>query len=342
VRKVALVSVAIGLCACVAPAARATEPFARVRYGVSFVSFPVGVRNIGMGATGTSDASPLSTGYFNPASLAFCDATTIHGSHEDLITDVNMSDFLVTTPVPFRPDSSSAWRFGGAITYSRLALDIEDRTIFLPGGTVNSYHVADWLLSGTGGVSWSRGVVSLAAGGTAKFIEVAPNDATLWSFDAGLLAAFPIHFEEGMVRPRLGYAILNLDTGGNEGSDEYYVPTEKRAGFGFDLETPLVSLMDRAVPSVRVSLDYDRIDRENNDNLKFSSGFELCFLNAVSFRYGVVDERYTAQGVGLGWDFGRVLFRLDYAHTKPRDERNFAMDLDPDRDALGALVGVRW
>jgi hypothetical protein len=253
-----------------------------------------------------------------------------------------MSNFLVTGPIPFKADSLSAWHFGGAITYSQLAIDIEERTIFLPEGTGNSLHIHDWLLSGSGGASWSHGAVSLAAGGSAKYIDVAPNDATLWAFDAGLLAAFPIHFDEGMLRPRLGAAVLNLDTGGSQGSDEYYVPTEKRAGFGFDLETPLVPVFDRAVPSVRFALDYDRIDRENNDNVSLSSGFELCILDALSFRYGVVDQLYTAQGVGLGWDFGRVLFRLDYAHTKPRDERNFAMDLDPDRDALGALFGVRW
>ena len=338
-RKIAAFVVAFALAACMTGVVRAAESF--TSYGVNFVAFPIGVRNVGMGGVGTADASNVSTGYFNPAGLAFVDATTLSGSHEDLITDFNLSGFALSTPVPLRADSSGSWNFTGGLSYTKLSVEMIERTIFFPEGTGNTIELTDWLLGGTAAASWTHGVVSLAAGTTAKYIDV--GSASLWSFDVGALAAFPFEADGARVRPRLGYSALNLDTGYTSGNAQY-VTTEQRAGVGFDLEAPDVAVWGRAVPSVDFSFDYDRIDRENAPDERYAAGFEISVLDLMHFRYGTSDNDFTAYGMGLGWDYGSVLFRVDYAHTKPRDEDawEFTPGLDPERDAFGALVGVRW
>jgi hypothetical protein len=70
------------------------------------------------------------------------------------------------------------------------------------------------------------------------------------------------------------------------------------------------------------------------------TGFEVSFINLLHFRYGVADSDFTMYGIGFGWDYGPVLFRLDYAHQEPEDE--FLELLDYNRDTFGGLIGVRW
>lgn len=350
-RNVAATVVAIGwmVCAFGAHSAWAADPFASGHvYGATFVGFPRGVRNIGMGATGTADVNGLSTGYFNPASVAFANATTLLGSYEDMYLDFSLSDVLISSPIPFHADSTaSAWHFAGSLGYTLLNLPTQtERTIFLPEGTGRTFDADDWMLSGLAAASWTHGVMTFAAGGTAKMIQLAPNDLTVWSFDVGVLAAFPLEISEGgRFRPRLGYAALNLDSGTSYDTRTVEVQTENRGGFGFDLETPLVGVFDRSVPAARLSFDYDLIDRQGDSMTKYGVGFELAFANLAHFRYGLIDDNYTTYGAGVGWDYGRVLFRMDYAHTEPEDNYRVlsaGYDFDRDRDTFGGLIGVRW
>jgi len=346
-RNVAAVLVAIGLCACAAPAARATEPFAKVgTYAAQWLVFPRGVRNIGMGATGVSDVSGLSTGYFNPACMAWSDATTLLGSYEDMYASLSISEFMLTSPIPFRADSTAgAWHFGGSFGYARLGMDPQtERTIFLPEGTGRTFDASDWLLSAAGATSWTHGAFSIGAGGAAKFLRqnLANNSADGWSFDVGTIAAFPIDLGDGaLVRPRAGYAVLNLDNGISFDGRTSYVATENRTGFGFDLETPHVMLAKRSVPAVGFSLDYEHIDRDGSSAPDYSAGFEISVLSVAHVRYGVIDNDFTTFGLGTGWDYGHVLFRLDYAHTAPSDHL-FDYGISYDRDTVGGLIGVRW
>lgn len=342
-RKIAASMVAFVLAACVTDVAHAAEPFAAAAYGFDFLGKPRGVRNIGMGATGTADASGLATGYFNPASVGFVSATTAFGSYEDLYLDQSLSDFLVSTPIPFRSDSTGEWRFGMSLGYSRLSFPATvERTIFLPEGTGHTFDPDEWAYSALAAASWTRHVVSLSVGATGKYVgQRLGDDLNVWALDVGAIAAFPIPLAAGRVTPRLGFAALNLDTGAQYHDTEVSVANGYRGGFAFDLETPPVSVFGKAVPSTRFSFDYDRIDRQADSVTKFGAGFELALVNLVDLRYGVIDDNYRTYGVGVGWDYGRSLFRLDYAHTEPQDGFiSYRTDLD--RDTFGALVGVRW
>lgn len=333
----------VGLLVCVS-VAQATEPFAQGRvYGATWLVFPRGVRNIGMGATGTSDVSGLSTGYFNPAGVAWSDATTFFGSYEDMFVSLSISEMVIASPFPFHTDSTaSAWHFGGSVGYARLDMEPQtERTVFLPEGTGRTFDPTDWMLSASAAASWTRGSVSLGAGGATRFIQQDyGDDVTMWAFDLGLIAAFPMHVGGGMVRPCLGYAALNLDDGASSDGRTLYIATEQRGGFGLDFATPPTLAWGRSVPAVSFSLDYDRIDREHYASPEYSAGFEVSVIDFMHFRYGVIDNDFDTYGLGLGWDYGNVLFRVDYAHVEAQEV--WLPGLDLDRDTFGALVGVRW
>lgn len=336
---------AICVAVCVAPAAHATEPFANVKtYAASWLSLPRGIRNIGMGATGTSDVSGLSTGYFNPAGVAWSSATTLIGSYEDYSASINLSEILIASPVPFHSDSTaSPWHFGGSFGYARLGMAPQtERTVFLPEGTGKTFDASDWMLGATGATSWTHGAVSLGAGGAARFLRsnLAENHVNGWTFDLGAIAAFPIVGEGGLLRPRAGYALLNLDNGISYDGRTAYIPTEQRVGFGLDMETVRVMIAKQSVPAAAVSIDYDSIDRDGSAAPDNSAGFELTVLNVAHFRYGKIDDNYATMGFGVGWDDGHHLLRVDYAHVNPGGGIEF--DSRTDRNTFGLLVGVRW
>ncbi len=55
---------------------------------------------------------------------------------------------------------------------------------------------------------------------------------------------------------------------------------------------------------------------------------------------GIDPFEYWTYGFGLGWDFGRVLFQLDYAHTD-RSPNNCSV-CAPQSDFFGVVVGGRY
>jgi hypothetical protein len=342
-RRLALGCLVLGVLA--SHDAGATEPFAKVgTYGASWLSVPIGVRNIGMGSTGAADASGFGTGHYNPATIAWSKATSLIGSYEDFGPDISISQFQLSSPFPLHADSTGEWRFGGSLAYSHMGMEPQsDRTIFLPEGTGRTFDASDWMLSAIATTQWHRGVFSVAAGADTKFIRsnVANGHSDIWAFDWGLITALPVQVGGGMVRPRIGYSALNLDSGGSYDGREFNIETEQRYGVGLDLETPLVMLWRRPVSALSVSVDYDAIDRQEHASQNYAAGFEVSFADLLHVRYGVLDHDYTMYGAGVGWDYGRVLFRLDYAHSRPEDWILREM-LDLERDTFGGLIGVRW
>jgi hypothetical protein len=317
-------------------------------YGATWLKFPVGIRNIGMGATGASDVSGFATGYFNPASVAWTDVTTFTGSYENFAISnlgLSLSAFQATSPLPFHSDSTAgAWRFGGSFAFTRFAQHtVNERTIFLPEGTGHTFDPDSWSLSALVASRWDHGIISLSGGAATKYISetLGAGDKNTWAIDLGLIAAASVPVHGGLIRPRLGFSALNLDAGGNYDGREYSIENEQRYGAGLDLETPEVFLWHQSVPGLSVSADYDVIDRETTSDPNYAAGFEVSFVNLLHVRYGHLDNDYTNYGVGVGWDYGRVLFRVDYAHTHPEEFflREF---INLERDTFGGLVGVRW
>ena len=340
-KRVAAVVVALGTVACMTDVVHATEPFAKVgTYAMQWLTFPRGVRNIGMGATGTADVSAFATGYFHPAGMVFPDATRLTGSYESWPVDLNVSEIVISSPIPLHSDSTaSAWRFAGSFGYARMGMEPQtQRTIFLPEGTGRTFDASDWGISALAASSWTRGVTTLAAGATGRYLDsnVADGDMTTWALDLGALAAFSLDLGGCAVRPRLGYALRNLDTGVEYDGRHSDVSNEQRIGMGVDLEMPLVSTWGRMVPVASMSMDFDFVDIESRSGEDIAAGFELSAIGLVHVRYGTTVNNAETFGLGLGWDYGQVLFNLDWART------NDSGFLDIDRDAFGALIGVRW
>jgi hypothetical protein len=219
-----------------------------------------------------------------------------------------------------------------------------ERTIFLPDGTGGrTLDLDDWMLSAMGAASWTRGAMTLGAGASGKYAktELFRDSPTTWAADFGAIAAFPFHVGGGSVRPRLGYSILNLDSGTEYDGRTFQIANEQRGGFGLDLSAPPATLWSRSVAPVALSVDYDRINREGDSDHKYSTGFEVSLVNLLHVRYGLIDSDFTAVGIGLGWDSGHMVFRADYAHTEFQEGPNDFF-VERDRDTFGALVGVRW
>lgn len=327
--------------------ALAAEPFAQVgTYAFQFAGMPRGVRNLGMGSTGTASLYEHSTGYFNPASLAWTNVWTLQSSYQEWPADISLSDIRVSGGYPRGDSSQSAWRFGGSLGYSGLWMDPQVvRTIYLPEGTGEMYDADDHMISATAAAAWESGVISFGAGGTTKYIRsgFAGSDVSIWAFDVGAIVAFPIAWSGALLRPRAGVARLNLDTGAEYDGRFVSIENETRTAMGVDVASPLVSVGNgawkRDVPALMFSVDYDWTNRDTRTGRE-SYGVAAAFLGAFEARVGTVayeDGRDQVQfGAGLGWDFGHWLFQFDYAHL---DESSF---FNLDRDCFGLLVGARW
>ena len=338
-RKIAALMVAFVSVACVTDVARATEPFAKVGpYAMQWLKIPRGVRNIGMGATGAADVSGAGTGYFNPAGVVFSDATQMTGSYQTWPADINISEAVLSVPIPFHSDSTtSAWRFAGSFGYARLGMEPQtERTIFLPEGTGRTFDASDWGLTALGSASWTHGVSTLAVGAAGRYLDsnLADGDMTAWTLDAGAIAAFALDLGACQVVPRAGYSFRNLDTGVEYDGRHSTIENEQRIGLGIDVGMPAVSVWGRLVPVASLSMDYDFVYVENHSDEEVAAGIELSALDLAYFRLGNAMNNVDTFGFGLRWDYGRVLFSVDYANQ----DGGVLSDLD----TFGAMVGVRW
>lgn len=327
--------------------AAGTEAFSKVgTYGFQFAGMPRGVRNLGMGSTGTASLYEHSTGYFNPASLAWTNVWTLQSSYQQWPADISLSDIRVSGGYPRGNPSQSAWRFGGSLGYSGLWMDPQVvRTIYLPEGTGELYDADDHMISATGAAAWERGVISFGAGGTTKYIRsgFAGSDVSIWAFDVGAIVAFPIAWSGALLRPRAGVARLNLDTGAEYDGRFTSIENETRTAIGVDVASPLVSVGNgawkRDVPALMFSVDYDWTNRDAGMGRE-SYGVAAAFFGALEARIGTVSydggSDQVQFGAGLGWDFEHWLFQFDYAHL---DDASF---FNLDRDCFGLLVGARW
>lgn len=327
--------------------AAGAEPFSKVgTYGFQFANMPRGVRNLGMGSTGTASLYEHSTGYFNPASLAWTDAWTLQSSHEEWPAEISLTDIRVSGAHQRISSQAATWRFGGSLGYTGLWMEPQVvRTIFLPDGTDEVFDADDHMLTATAAAAWEHGMISLGTGGTAKYIlsGLAAGDVSTWALDAGALLAFPIAWNGALLRPRAGVAMLNLDSGAEYDGRTSHIDNETRTALGVDIASPLTSIgggaWRRDVAGLMLSFDYDWSNRDAGTDRE-SYGLAASFFGTLEARIGrvtVEDGREeTRYGTGLGWDFGHWLFQFDYAHL---DESSF---LNLDRDSFGLLVGARW
>jgi hypothetical protein len=334
-----------------AAVSEAAEPFAGRHSDISItvLELPQGLRNIGMGATGVSDINPPTTGYYNPATLAWADAASLTFGYQELFLDVTMTDTRLVYGNRWGNDSSEkAWRLGGVIGYTTMDLDEQVvRTVYLPEGTGETFDASDYYLTSALAGAVERGKISLGAGVAAKYLSLGSPDGDndAWLFDYGFVVATNISMDGSVLRPRIGVAFTNLDTGIEIDSTEYDIAGQTRVGVGVDFATPPTRCAGRSVALASGAFDADYTDREDSYG---SIGWELSILEMVQMRVGHQwyqdgstnqnDRSNLWLGFGAGWVFGRWTVHADYAHMNPRP--NY-FDVDIDQDMFGATLGVQ-
>ncbi|MCI0452763.1 MAG: hypothetical protein L0Z51_10300 [Candidatus Latescibacteria bacterium] len=326
----------------------AAEPFAKVGTTsmLAVLDFPVGVRNMGMGGTGVADMSQPANGYFNPASLAWTDATYVSYGHEDLFFDIEMNDARLTSGYRWGDSSGNAWRLGGGFGYTAMTMEpVVVRTVFLPEGTGESYEPDDYYVTTALAGAWERGGESIAVGVAAKYvrIEFASDEGTAWAFDYGFVAAKGFIAGGSMLRPRVGFSMTNI--GEELEYDDRFsdIAGETRMGLGFDFASPAKRTWGRNVAAVSGAFDADHVDRDVGDSY-WAFGWEVSALQFIQMRAGYQwfdRDNYSvvSLGYGMGWEFGRMILRADYTHVS---EPPTFFGVDRDRDLFGATVGARF
>jgi hypothetical protein len=334
-----------------------TKPFEKVTYYVNnATTFPRGVRNIGMGGAGAADISGFSTGYFNPASLAWSDAVTLGASMNGWMELLECTDTRLSAGYPLKGTIGGAeLRLGGSLAYSTESIDLgPSRTIYEPEGTHSmEMDNPDYYLSGSFAARAKRGIWELGLGGTAKYLEVKGFwHYTTWAFDLGFIAAADFKQANGLgLRPRVGASIRNLgkDIDPTRGIQQ---PGEHRYGIGIDVFAPPVDAVTgklrRNISALGLSIGYDIVEGDGSNQANGSAfGAEISLFEMMSLRAGRSDDVFygsdcTTYGIGLGWDFGHVLVQLDYARMDPSCDACGLLGIHPEEDAFGLVVGGRF
>jgi hypothetical protein len=298
-----------------------------------------------MGSTGTASVSQPSTGYFNPASLAWADGVALTAEYQDF-GRVDDEPFLDFTDVRLAAGKrlGDGWRVGGLVGYSNMDWSVQNvRTIYVPEGTGETVDGADWYVTALAAAAYSHGVVSVALGVAGKYLSIDYADANAFLLDLGAIVA--LEFEPGgaIIRPRAGVSVSNLDDDIEVVERTYDIEGETRVGLGFDLASDLVWWMERDVRMFRASVDLDFVnpaERFSIDGDYHAVGFEVSGCELLYARFGAEDSRLdkTTFGFGLGWTFDAWWVRADYAH----ESREVGILGGLEDNAFGVALGRAW
>ncbi|UCF05176.1 MAG: hypothetical protein JSV33_14860 [bacterium] len=332
-------------------AVQAQTPFERVETRVLTAAFfPRGVRNIGMGGAGASDIMGFTTGYYNPASFAWCQMLTLGTGINDWSSHLTFTDTRISGGRRWLSgEDQGGWMVGGSIGYSTMSAEVDwMRTIYLPEGQAEGIDDTDYYVSGACAGGFRAGIWEMGVGVTTKYLDAnTVLDYSLWAFDLGVIISADIfRSSDYTVRPRVGASVSNLGESIEFGASSIAEqPGAERVGFGLDLGTPsnemLTDALRRRVAILGVSVDFDLVSGTGSNNEDgWAFGMEASILEMLQLRFGACEEvfpgeRFNTFGIGLGWDFGRIMVQLDYARIDPQAHW-FIFDSE---DAYGIVIG---
>ena len=313
--------------------------FAEDLSSIAGFDFESGVRNLGMGVTGAASTSEVANSYYNPASLSWARGLTV--TYEAQPIDIlSLEINLTETRVAFGHEwPGGNWQVGLEAGYRRLNYQID--SIISPG-----MALTDDYYSGAAAVGYQEGHVAMSFGLAAKLATIEDEnfgDAEVFTLNTGLIVAVPVLVDGALLQPRVGASIGNLDNGLEWDGVSYGVRNVKRFGVGLDIATPRRPWAGRTVSMATASVEADYTTRSDDDWL-WSVGWEVSVLELVFLRAGyewMQDDVYTVRdlGLGVGWEFGWLVVRADYAHRTPN--AGFSV-VDLSRDAYGITLGARF
>jgi len=314
------------------------------------LSFPRGVRSIGMGMTGTADDADPANVYYNPALLAFGPGLALTGGTNNWKSGFDISDVGISATYGSLSSRHPDWHLGAGVRYARLDFEPSGtvQPTILPGyGPVDlSYN--DWYIASTVAAGYDFGNLDIGIGFAVKYVEataIAGAIVNTWTFDGGAIAKYMIRRPDGTnIIPSLGVSGLNVGGTKDEGSGLIDPATQVRYGAGLRLEAlgaqesgePLM----RTSPILAITIDGELLDFvDSGDGLGSGIGVEFSMVNILNIRYGYADKQFAFDygqtfGGGIGYGWKQAWFRIDFAmafetdHSKNISAIGFLVDLD--------------
>ena len=323
--------------------AQFSNPHATAR--VSVLEEPQGLRNVGMGTTGVADMHRNTSGYYNPASLAFHDRTSLSFAYQryarDLLIDVGFTDTRAMWGSDGQPSAEDSWGLGGIIGYTTESIESNDQIpIYTPDGTLIS-NWRNYYITGGLAASYQQGHQCFALGASVKYLDLDTAAAHSWLFDYGALAALTYELGGSMIRPRAGVSSINHDTGFERDSVEYDIIGHWRIGAGVDVETAKGTVWGREVAAAATSIDFERVSVDESRGPYWAIGWEGSMIELIHLRagyqwYEVESRASLCLGGGLSWEFSGVAVQFDYARYSPSPSGVV------DQDMYGLTVGKNF
>ena len=307
------------------------------------LAVPYSVRSYGMGLSGVADDYDPHNAYYNPAVLGAVHGLAFCGSlHPDLVhpgDDSHGWNGMFVFGKQRKTGESSVFGFGVGLIYS--GWDLEN-VWYVPEASEHSIGLDAgfrYVISGNSSIGFGFGMKSwIFDTGSRYYGWYRSSDEKSVFFDAGLLISHKKVSESGKVySTSVGLSGVNWEW--NTDSDSYisYNLAEGRIGMGLRVDRPGHSSADGQVtngPSQwRLSANLDLIVRENrkpvvHTGAEFSIR-EIGFLRTGFQKVLGADNAHNfTLGMGVGYDWGRVKFRIDYARVPAWQRGRYDYPLD--------------
>lgn len=332
--------------------AQAQDAFEKVLvpyYGI--LSFPRGVRSIGMGMAGVADYADPANVFYNPAVAAGRPGMAITGGYNGWKDDFRVADVGATAT--YRPASErfQRWRIGGGIRYAQLDYAPVDDDRIRPAvfAAQADLGFTDWYIAPSVAAACTIHGVDVAAGFAVKRLEAGIGDDNRfvnWSYDVGLLVKRGFCMSGGLnLTPSFGVSALSVGANTENGPDSIDPVSQTRYGLGIRIEEMGVQQSGMAVrctaPVLAIALDAEILDynvpQELERKLGSGIGVEFSLADILSIRYGYTDGQEffvygQTFGGSLGYGWGRTSVHLEYAAAFGTGGDSF--------NAIGFTVGM--
>jgi hypothetical protein len=308
------------------------------------VSVPYSVRSYGMGLTGTADDYDPYNVFYNPAIIGSIHGLALCGNlSPDLIfsgDDNRGWNAMVAGGYLRQSGESSGFGFGAALNYTGWKMndlwfvgESNERTIGIS---------AALRFLGSGRTS-----VGLGLGVKRWEFDPQPRVSTWYAIpsgdgqllDAGIIISNETASKSGrLYGVSVGVSLINW---GDDDNLEYLLGhdlSEARFGFGLRVARPDASATvtpESMQPSTwRLSVNVDFVARKDDRDSSAHTGAEFSIREIGFLRAGyealLADEvvHHATVGLGVGYDWGRVKFRIDYARVPASKKSDSGYPLD--------------
>jgi hypothetical protein len=297
------------------------------------LDYPLSVRSLGMGVTGTADRFTPGNVFFNPANVTAVNGFYSTGSYE-LAHPQTSSDLWfghLNLGGGRAMDWDKPFLLAFDLTFARFSYGTAIATDPL-GRPLGEYDTNEDYLGLTAGfnTTFSDGVaLAFGIGYKRLWLNYGPVEYTSGQetteisgnmIDVGAVLSWFADADGWSVRPAVGLALVNQgpDIEVDEGMTD---PLPKWFNYGVtvQVDAPTVTLGSADVPSFSATLNVDGKHGLNEQRPFWGVGAEFAAMQMIFIRWGqLIDDFYhssrTTWGAALGIPAGSVRVRIEYAN----------------------------